>query len=83
VGPVYCRHPRHSPEVPVGGTNSEHGEDEVAVVVFTAKDNYSWLYGYNGANLARIRHMLQVSINIPVEEQQPFKKYMMEVLLSA
>jgi hypothetical protein len=24
--------------------------------------------------------MLQVSINIPVEEQQPFKEYMMEVL---
>jgi hypothetical protein len=30
----------------------EHGEDEVAVVVFTAEDNYSWLHGYNGANLA-------------------------------
>jgi hypothetical protein len=54
----------------------EHGEDEVAVVMFTAADNYSWLHGYNGANLAGIRHMLQVSINIPVEEQQPFKKYM-------
>jgi hypothetical protein len=31
-------------------------------------------HGYTGANLAGIRHMLQVSINIPVEEQQPFKK---------
>jgi hypothetical protein len=45
-------------------------------MVFTAEDNYSWLHGYSGANLAGIRHMLQVSINIPVEEQQPFKKYM-------
>jgi hypothetical protein len=60
----------------------EHGKDEVAVV-FTAEDNCSWLHGYNGANLAGIRHMLQVSINIPVEEQQPFKEYMMEVLRSA
>jgi hypothetical protein len=60
----------------------EHGEDEVAVMhmMFTAEDNYSWLHGYNGANLAGIRHMLQVSIRVPVEEQQPFKK---EVLLSA
>ena len=39
----------------------EHGEDEVAVMMFTAEDNYSWLHGYNGANLAGIRHMLQVS----------------------
>jgi hypothetical protein len=44
---------------------------------------YSWLHGYSGANLAGIRHMLQVSIRVPVEEQQPFKKYMKEVLLSA
>jgi hypothetical protein len=35
----------------------EHGEGEVAVVLFTAEDNYSWLHGYNGANLAGIRHM--------------------------
>ena len=56
----------------------EHGEDEVAVMMFTAEDNYSWLHGYNGANLAGIRHMLQVSIRVPVEEQQPFKKYMKE-----
>jgi hypothetical protein len=39
--------------------------------------------GYNGANLAGIRHMLQVSIRVPVEEQQPFKQYMKEVLLGA
>jgi hypothetical protein len=61
----------------------EHGEDEVAVVMFTAEDNCSRLHGYNGANLAGIRHMLLVSIRVPVEEQQPFKKYMKEVLLSA
>jgi hypothetical protein len=63
----------------------EHGEDEVgAVMMFTAEyNNYSRLHGYSGANLAGIRHMLQVSINIPVEEQQPFKKYMMEVVLCA
>jgi hypothetical protein len=62
----------------------EHGEDEVAVVMFTAEDNYSWLHGYNGANLTGIRQILQVPIRVPVEEQQPFKKYSMkEVLLSA
>jgi hypothetical protein len=44
----------------------EHGEDEVAVMMFNAEDNYSWLHGYNGANLAGIRHMLQVSIRVPV-----------------
>jgi Tfp pilus assembly protein PilX len=43
----------------------EHGEDEVAVMVFTAEDNCSWLHGYSGANLAGIRHMLQVSIRYP------------------
>ena len=54
-------------------------------MMFTAEDNYSWLHGYNGENLAGIRHMLQVSIHVPVEEQQPFKfkEYMMEVLRGA
>jgi hypothetical protein len=53
-------------------------------MLFTAEDNYySWLHGYNGANLAGIRHMLQVSIRVPVEEQHPFKQYTKEVLLSA
>ena len=61
----------------------EHGEDEVAVMMFTAEDNYSWLHGYNGAYLAGILHMLQVSIRVPVEEQEPFKQYMNEVLLGA
>jgi hypothetical protein len=61
----------------------DHGGDEVAVLVFTSEYNYSWLHGYNGAKLAGIRHMLQVSIKIPVEEQQPLKEHMMEVLRSA
>ena len=55
----------------------------MAVLVFTSEYNYSWLHGYNGAKLAGIRHMLQVSIKIPVEEQQPLKEHMMEVLRSA
>jgi hypothetical protein len=62
----------------IEGHSLEHREYEVAVLMFTAEDNFSWLHdGYNGAKLAGIRHM-QVSIRIPVEEQQPFKEYMTE-----
>jgi hypothetical protein len=62
----------------------EHdGEDEVAVVVFTAAGNYSWLHGYSGTDLAGVRLVLQVSIRVPGKGQNPFKEYMMEVLSDA
>jgi hypothetical protein len=61
----------------------EHGEDEVAVMMFTAEDNYSWLHGYSGTNLAGARLVLQVSTRVPVKEQKPFKGYVMEVLGAA
>jgi hypothetical protein len=54
----------------------DHGEDEVAVMMFTAEDNCSWLHGrYNGTNLAGVRLMLQVGIRVPGKEQKPFKEY--------
>jgi hypothetical protein len=56
----------------------EHGEDEVAVVLFTAADNYSWLHGYSGTNLAGARLVLQVSTRVPGKEQKPFKEYVHE-----
>jgi hypothetical protein len=56
----------------------DHGEDEVAMLVFTAEDNYSWLHSYNGA--PKCAHWEGSGICCRCLSKILFKEHMTEVL---